>query len=297
MEKPESKKPFIIAVILISCALALSLGFGGYLYYALSSKLEETEKNLALKSDELKERNSELTKALNENNALSEALYTEQNKNQEFEDQIREIAGTVGFLEKLSATDEELLQKYSKVYFLNEHYVPDELVQIPAKHVYPKDSQKQIHAKVFPYLEDLIDDAKKDGVDLKIISAFRSFYDQASVKHGHVVTYGAGTANQFSAEQGYSEHQLGTTVDFTTPETGANFSLFKNTEAYEWLQDNAHRYGFTLSYPENNTYYQFEPWHWRFVGEKLAKKLHRDGEYFYDMDQREINEYLVEIFD
>jgi D-alanyl-D-alanine carboxypeptidase len=111
------------------------------------------------------------------------------------------------------------------------------------------------------------------------------------------VTYGAGTANQFSADQGYSEHQLGTTVDFTTSSVGATFSGFEDTESYRWLRDEAHRYGFVLSYPPNNSYYQFEPWHWRFVGVDLAQDLHQDDTYFYDLDQREINEYLITLFD
>ena len=108
--------------------------------------------------------------------------------------------------------------------------------------------------------------------------------------------YGSG-ANKFSADQGYSEHQLGTTVDFTTPDIGAGFSKFETTAAYTWLTDNAYKYGFALSYPKNNAYYQFEPWHWRFVGVELATKLHNDNMYFYDLNQRIIDTYLVYIFD
>jgi zinc D-Ala-D-Ala carboxypeptidase len=63
------------------------------------------------------------------------------------------------------------------------------------------------------------------------------------------------------------------------------------------MKDNAYKYGFTLSYPESNTYYTFEPWHWRFVGEDLARDLRSDKAYFYDWDQRKIDGYLVNIFD
>jgi D-alanyl-D-alanine carboxypeptidase len=110
------------------------------------------------------------------------------------------------------------------------------------------------------------------------------------------MTYGTG-ANKFSADQGYSEHQLGTAVDFTTEELGADFSDFEDTDAYQWLLANAHRYGFILSYPKGNKYYIFEPWHWRFVGIRLAEELHATGKYFYDMDQRFIDNYLISIFD
>jgi len=138
--------------------------------------------------------------------------------------------------------------------------------------------------------------AARDGITLQIISAFRSFYEQASVKYGYKMTYGFG-ANQFSADQGYSEHQLGTAVDFTTPETKEVFSKFESSTAYKWLTENAYKFGFVLSYPKNNSYYRFEPWHWRFVSTALAAKLREENKYFYELTQREIDAYLITIFD
>src|SRR5690606_18737682 len=108
--------------------------------------------------------------------------------------------------------------------------------------------------------------------------------------------YGSG-ANAFSADQGFSEHQLGTTVDFTTTGLGGGLQGFGNTPAYQWLVQNAYKYGFVLSYPEDNAYYVFEPWHWRYVGEDLAEDLHDDDQHFYDLPQREIDQYLLHIFD
>jgi LAS superfamily LD-carboxypeptidase LdcB len=63
------------------------------------------------------------------------------------------------------------------------------------------------------------------------------------------------------------------------------------------MQNHAYIYGFVLSYPKNNGYYVYEPWHWRFVGVKLATDLHNQGKNFYDMDQRTIDTYLLNIFD
>jgi len=63
------------------------------------------------------------------------------------------------------------------------------------------------------------------------------------------------------------------------------------------LNEYAHEYGFVLSYAEGNSYFMFEPWHWRFVGVELATRLKNEGKKFYDLDQREINQYLVKIFD
>ena len=140
-------------------------------------------------------------------------------------------------------------------------------------------------------------DVKATGTEIRIISAYRSFGEQSSLNTSYKITYGAGTANKFSADQGYSEHQLGTTVDLTTAKLGSSFEQFDGTIAYRWLQDNAYRYGFILSYPKNNKYYQYEPWHWRYVGVDLATKLHNDKKNFYDMDQREIDTYLIKFFD
>jgi D-alanyl-D-alanine carboxypeptidase len=203
----------------------------------------------------------------------------------------------VGSLEKLSVTDPELLQKYSKTYFLNEHYVPISLSQIPIEYTNTSGKNLEIHSDVLPFLEDMLADAKDAGLSLQVLSAYRSFYTQAELKASYIFTYGAGTANKFSAEQGYSEHQLGTTMDFTNPTIAGVLSGFDTTPEYKWLLENAYKYGFVISYPEGNTYYKFEPWHFRFVGIKLATKLYEDNMYFYNMDQRVINTYLPNIFD
>jgi LAS superfamily LD-carboxypeptidase LdcB len=86
-------------------------------------------------------------------------------------------------------------------------------------------------------------------------------------------------------------------VDITTPKLKDLAVPFEKDPTYRWLTDNAHRFGFILSCPRNNGYYQFEPWHWRFVGKTLAKKLHSENKNFYDLTQRDIDSYLISIFD
>lgn len=213
------------------------------------------------------------------------------------EQNVDKITGTVSTLEKLSKTDPELLQKYSKVFFLNEHYAPERLQQIDAEHLYSEKRTETIHSLVWPHLKDLLESAKKSNVTLYIKSAYRSFEEQKAVKSAYTVVYGKGNANTFSADQGYSEHQLGTTADFTTAEVNGSLSGFEKTPAYLWMQLNAYKHGFVLSYPENNSYYIFEPWHWRYVGVALATRLNEEGKNFYDLDQREIDKYLPNIFD
>lgn len=213
------------------------------------------------------------------------------------EQTVGSISGTVGTLQKLSQIDPELLKKYSKVYFMNENYVPARMVSIPKEHLYDETTPEQFLADAWPFLRRLADAAKADGITLYVKSAFRSFGEQESLKTAYTVVYGAGTANAFAADQGYSEHQLGTTIDIITTGLGGKLDGFDTTATYRWLLTNAYRYGFALSYPEGNGYYVYEPWHWRFVGVKLATYLHDNALNFYDMEQRAIDAYLINIFD
>ncbi len=271
------------AVVLV---VSVIFGFIADRYMVLADGLVKNTETLEQKILELE----------GQNVALKTTLSKEQKKNSEFEGKIGEIVGTVGTLDKLAKTDKELLQKYSKVYFLNEHYKPSSLAPISEKYLYEKDVVKYIHGKVVTKLNKMFADAYKEGIDMKVLSAYRSFDEQNKLKNSYTVVYGSG-ANKFSADQGYSEHQLGTTIDITTEKMGPNFSKFKDTEAYTWLRKNAHKYGFILSYSEDNFYYEFEPWHWRFVGVSLATRLYEDGQYFYDLDQRTIDQYLISLFD
>lgn len=213
------------------------------------------------------------------------------------EQTVGSISGTVGTLQKLSQVDPEILKKYSKVYFMNENYVPAHLSQVPTDFVYSSTRQEQFLTEATPYLISLLSFAKASGVTIYVKSGYRSFAEQKSLKTNYSVTYGAGTANTFSADQGYSEHQLGTTVDFITLGLNGQLDGFDKTPAFQWLQDNAFRFGFVLSYPKGNKYYVYEPWHWRFVGLKLAAYIHDNKLNFYDMDQRDIDKYLASTFD
>lgn len=257
--------------------------------YLLHRMLGEIDRNTAYLSDQI-------SILQDRHNAIISELKKEKERNSAFSSQIGEIMGTISKLDKLSQTDKELLQKYSKVYFLNENYVPEDLIDVPPDYIAQAGKPLQIHAKAYPYLQEMIVAAKRDDIDLKIISAYRSFGEQSALKNAYTVTYGSG-ANKFSADQGYSEHQLGTALDFSTAELGIDFTSFKSDPAYQWMRDNAYKYGFILSYPDGNSYYQFEPWHWRFVGKSLARRLYEEKENFYDLEQRTIDNYLINIFD
>jgi len=301
------KRLFIVAGILV---ILTAGGSGGYLFWNLYNENILLKDELLGINESLKFNKENFLRARNENidlsdrnKNLSQTVQEQLDKNTNLESQVvglsgmvQDISGTVGTLQKLSQTDKELLQKYSKVYFLSENYIPSRLTGIYKDYLYDASVEKKIHAGVEPFLVDMIKGAMQGGIDLKVISAYRSFEEQISVKTGYKVIYGSG-ANKFSADQGYSEHQLGTTIDFTTPKLKILSLQLESDSAYKWLTENAYRFGFVLSYPKGNSYYQYEPWHWRFVGIQLAKRLHDENKYFYDLTQREIDLYLVSIFD
>ncbi len=114
------------------------------------------------------------------------------------------------------------------------------------------------------------------GDTLKVISPYRSYTTQVSTYNGWVNRLGQAQADRQSARPGFSEHQTGLAVDI---DTGADQG-FGATPPGMWLAANMYRYGFILRYPdglESITGYEYEPWHFRYVGVPLATEMHDTG--------------------
>lgn len=294
---PLTKKDYLI-LLFIACSWTILLSvtyiFTEVLYlYGENISLEKNLEKSNLALSVVKKNNMDLVNKLSN---TEQNLRVEKETSSNYQNQVENIKSAVGVLEKLTKTDTELLKKYSKVYFLNENYVPEKLSLIPPRYLLDKTKLAQIHTDVLSHLEPMLESASSSGKVILVASGYRSFGDQVSLKSQYKVVYGSG-ANKFSADQGYSEHQLGTTIDLTTPKLGTNFSQFDKTDEYNWLAENSYKFGFILSYPKENKFYIFEPWHFRYVGVTLARKIHDQNTYFYALDQREINQYLINIFD
>ena len=283
---------FLVVLVLL---IAGASWYGYVQITTLRARVAELDAKLTITTDFLTANIADATTTLGK--ALEQEKQNVRTQLGGVQDQVGSIGGTVNDLQKLSKTDPEFLAKYSKVFFLSDNYAPARLAEVPSAYAYTESKVSQVIPEVLPHLTKMLDRAKSDGIDLYVQSAYRSFNTQEALKGQYAVTYGAGTANSFSADQGYSEHQLGTTVDLITKGTGGQLNGFDKTPAYTWMLANAYRYGFVLSYPKNNAYYIFEPWHWRFVGTELAGDLHDDGKYFYELDQRAIDKYLINLFD
>lgn len=137
-----------------------------------------------------------------------------------------------------------------------------------------------LREEVKPYLENLIADANRVGIYIIVDSAYRSGKYQEKVLNNLILEKG-NEAFKLVALPGASEHQTGLAVDFAIYENGIyNDNIKEDDKEAIWLKENAWKYGFILRYPkgkESITGFNFEPWHYRFVGLDLAKKLYNNG--------------------
>jgi D-alanyl-D-alanine carboxypeptidase len=124
--------------------------------------------------------------------------------------------------------------------------------------------------------------ARLQGARFSVQSAYRSYQTQKATFDYWVRLHGYRRALTESARAGHSEHQLGTTLDFRSYGGRApwDYADWGATRAGRWLKANAWRYGFVMSYPkgkESITCYDYEPWHYRYVGRKRAAKIRASG--------------------
>jgi D-alanyl-D-alanine carboxypeptidase len=163
---------------------------------------------------------------------------------------------------------------------LPQDYAPGDLVSLPAAGVPTVGGRElMLRREAAEHLEDLVAAAAGDGEELAVASAFRSYLDQTYTYERLKSIYGPG-ADTMSASPGHSQHQLGTAVDFTNSLVAYQVQpIFGETSAAWWLQNHATRYGFVLSYPpgKDETGYQFEPWHYRYIGVENAGRLQKSG--------------------
>ena len=123
----------------------------------------------------------------------------------------------------------------------------------------------------------LLAESRASGVPMTPISGFRSVEYQAGLFQKAIIKHGSEeAAGRWVARPGYSEHHTGLAVDLGAEQEPARDceTSFEETRAFAWLNQNAGRFGFELSYPRGNARgINYEPWHWRFVGTPAAKLI------------------------
>lgn len=148
-------------------------------------------------------------------------------------------------------------------------------------------------------LEDMFAGAKEEGIQLAIVSGYRSYSKQASIYSRKKASQGQEAADRVSARPGTSEHQLGLAMDLAKKGSSQLNTGFGKTKEGQWVSANAHKYGFIVRYPqeyEDVTGYMYEPWHVRYVGKELAQEIYESGlpmEIYMSGYKLEIYDYLI----
>lgn len=161
----------------------------------------------------------------------------------------------------------------NKYYLLTKDYVPDDLVNV--SQTYSWGSNQKVRKVAYDAFLDMWEQAKTDGFYLMISSSYRS-YEEQEIVYNNYKKQGTKYADSLAARPGASEHQTGLTLDIFS-KTNSNRQTFKDSEEAKWLLDNSYKFGFILRYPENLvnvTGYNYEAWHFRYVGKNIATYIH-----------------------
>lgn len=164
-----------------------------------------------------------------------------------------------------------LCNKYNE---LDSEYEPDDLVDISIKYYYG--GAKKIRKEVYDAFIKMWEAANEEGIYLIIMTAYRDYDSQAKLYKNEEDYNGTTIADNKVARPGFSEYQTGLALDIYSKNNTTSKS-FKDSDAYNWLQENSYKYGFILRYPDNKkkiTAFPADPAHYRYIGVDLATKLH-----------------------
>ena len=139
---------------------------------------------------------------------------------------------------------------------------------------------EKVDARIYPDLQKMFDDARAAGLQLFVRDGYRTGDEQKAIMNDKIAAYetegyskkeAKALAKTYVAEPGTSEHELGLSVDINSESSGAS-----QDAVYEWLDENAYKYGFIKRYPADKTDItgiDNEPWHYRYVGYEAAKEM------------------------
>lgn len=173
---------------------------------------------------------------------------------------------------------------------LNEDYEPSNLVEVDIPFVDYIEC-KQLEENTSNAAKEMFDDALNAGINIIATSGYRSYTVQENLYNSRVEKKGVEKTRQYTAEPGASEHQTGLAIDILSEDYPYLDEGFENTDAFKWLINNCCNYGFILRYQRNKediTGYNYEPWHFRYIGNKeVAQEIMEKGICF--------EEYITEL--
>lgn len=164
----------------------------------------------------------------------------------------------------------------NKTYYLSDTYTPDPLVDLSTWYAA---TGRQLQQEAADALASLCDAGRAVGVTFYAASAYRDYQSQSTIYNSYISSMGQEAADAASARPGYSEHQTGLAVDLAASNED-DHAEFKDTNAFIWVSSNCYTYGWILRFPEGKetiTGYEYEPWHYRYLGVDLATKVAASG--------------------
>lgn len=175
-------------------------------------------------------------------------------------------------------TSKKELMLVNKYYYLDETYEPDNLVSIPTTYAYGKYGDQQVTEDTYNAFLNMWNAANENGFYLMVNSSYRTYDKQQKVYDSYQKTSGTNYADKIAARPGHSEHQTGYSLDIF--EKGYTSENFTTSESFNWMQNNAHKYGFIIRYQEDKedtTGYSFESWHYRYIGVEPATYIYENN--------------------
>ena len=197
---------------------------------------------------------------------------------------------------KSFSTDSDTL-KSNENNKLEDDYVPNTLVESDiAFEGYIE--CKQLDERTSNAAKEMFNAALNDNVNLIAISGYRSYSVQENLYNSRVEVKGVEKTRQYTAEAGASEHQTGLAIDIVCNDYPYLDEGFENTDAFKWLYNNCYKYGFILRYQkgkEDITGYNYEPWHFRYIGNANIAKDIMDRGICFEEFINEVNSQIEEL--
>lgn len=165
-----------------------------------------------------------------------------------------------------------LLNKY---YAIDSNFKPQNLKDIDPNY---RSKYLQMTKDAADAFNTMAKDAKNEGYTIRAISTYRTYTYQKDLYNRYVKNDGVENADTYSARPGHSEHHTGLAVDIDNKTKV--YTQFGDTKEFNWMKDNAHKYGFILRYTKENEFitgYKNEPWHYRYVGVDIATKMKEEN--------------------
>ena len=157
--------------------------------------------------------------------------------------------------------------------YISKDYVPTDLVNMEDGYANNAYGVKEIRKETYEHFKKMVDDAKKENIIFYAESAYRDYEYQDKLYDEFVLEYGQEEADTFAAKAGFSEHQLGTTLDLANI-----WTIEEGDPEYKWIDKNGYKYGFIFRYKkktEDITGFEAEGWHIRYVGVEAATIIHK----------------------